>query len=184
LGLYKILLTKGNDTYEKIIETVYDENSISTLAERKEQEALTRTLYNMVEDLAYMVYELGETQNLAKTVMESHPKGKKQAEKLYNSLEDLRKDLVITTGDNYVASAEPELREKMGELYSNVASAYDMVSGAHKLNFELISEEFEKAKDRYATIQNKDGKKFKAFLEKNEIVAPTVLSKEEFLKKN
>lgn len=183
-GQYKIVLTKGKETYEKIIETKYDENSISTLAERKEQEKLTSTLYNMVEDLAFMVYELGETQKLTQTVIESNPKGKKQADKLHSALEELRKDLVITTGDNYVASAEPELREKMGELYSNVASAYDRVSGAHKLNYELISEEFEDAKKRYQSIMDKEGKKFNSFLEKNEIAIPETQTKEEFLKKN
>ena len=183
-GKYKIVLTKGKDTYETVIEAKYDESSITTIAERKEQEALTQTLFDMVEDLAYMVYEINEHQNTAKDVIENHPKGKKAAEKYFNSLEALRKDLVITSGDNYVASAEPELREKMGELYSNVATSYDRVSGAHKLNFELISEEFSKAKMRYEEIKNKEGKKLMSFLEKNDIAKPEVQSKEEFLKKD
>lgn len=183
-GKYKIVLTKGKDTYETVIEAKYDESSITTIAERKEQEALTQTLFDMVEDLAYMVYEINEHQNTAKDVIENHPKGKKAAEKYFNSLEALRKDLVITSGDNYVASAEPELREKMGELYSNVATSYDRVSGAHKLNFELISEEFSQAKIRYEEIKNKEGKKLMSFLEKNDIAKPEVQSKEEFLKKD
>ena len=183
-GSYKIVMTKGKDTYETIIEAKYDESSITTLADRKEQEALTQTLFSMVEDLAFMVYEINQIQDKAKDVMKNYPKGKKDAEKLDNALEELRKDLVITTGDNYVASAEPELREKMGELYSNVASSYDRVSGAHKLNYELISDEFSKAQDRYQAIKNKEGKKFMSFLEKNDIAKPEVQSKEEFLKKD
>ena len=183
-GSYKIVMTKGKDTYETIIEAKYDESSITTLADRKEQEALTQTLFSMVEDLAFMVYEINQIQDKAKDVMKNYPKGKKDAEKLDNALEELRKDLVITTGDNYVASAEPELREKMGELYSNVASSYDRVSGAHKLNYELISDEFSKAQDRYQAIKNKEGKKFMSFLEKNDIAKPEIQSKEEFLKKD
>ena len=183
-GSYKIVMTKGKDTYETIIEAKYDESSITTLADRKEQEALTQTLFSMVEDLAFMVYEINQIQDKAKDVMKNYPKGKKDAEKLDNALEELRKDLVITTGDNYVASAEPELREKMGELYSNVASSYDRVSGAHKLNYELISDEFSKAQDRYQAIKNKEGKKFMSFLEKNDIAKPEIQSKEELLKKD
>ena len=183
-GSYKIVMTKGKDTYETIIEAKYDESSITTLADRKEQEALTQTLFSMVEDLAFMVYEINQIQDKAKDVMKNYPKGKKDAEKLDNALEELRKDLVITTGDNYVASAEPELREKMGELYSNVASSYDRVSGAHKLNYELISDEFSKAQDRYQAIKKKEGKKFMSFLEKNDIAKPEIQSKEEFLKKD
>ena len=180
-GKYKIVLTKGKNTYEHIIDVKYDESSLTSLADRKEQEELTTTVFNMVEDLAYMVYELGETQKKALEVIKSHPKGKKSAQKLYDALEGLRKDLVITTGDNYVASAEPELRERLGDLYSGVASSFDGVSGARAENFKLISEEFNTEKQRYATIMAKEGKKFLAFLEKNDIPAPKVDSKEKFL---
>jgi hypothetical protein len=183
-GKYKIVLNKGKDRFETVIETKYDEKSITTQGERKEQEALTATLFNMVEDLAYMVYEINETQSKANDVIENNPNGKKIAEKFNNALEELRKTLVITTGDNYVASAEPELREKMGELYGNVASTYDGVSSAYKLNFELISEDFETAKIQYEVILAKEGKKFYKFLEKNEIDKPVIKTKEEFLKKN
>ena len=37
-----------------------------------------------------------------------------------SALNELLKELVITSGDNYVAAAKPELREKMGDLYSNI----------------------------------------------------------------
>ncbi|WP_034258339.1 WD40/YVTN/BNR-like repeat-containing protein [Altibacter lentus] len=182
-GTYKVVLTKGKDTYTHTIDVVYDEDSLGTLAERKEQEELTNTLYTMVEDLAYMVHEITATQEKAQDVIANHPKGKKDAQKLYDALESLRKDLVITTGDNYVASAEPELRERMGALYSNVATSYDRVSGALKQNFELISEDFEAAKQRYENIMKKEGEKFMNFLEKNDMTKPSIQPKEEFLSK-
>lgn len=181
-GKYKIVLTKGKNSYEHVIEVKYDESSLTSLADRKEQEELTTTVFNMVEDLAYMVYEIGETQKKAQEVIKAHPKGKKVAQKLYDALEDLRKDLVITTGDNYVASAEPELRERLGDLYSGIASTFDGVSGARAENFKLISEEFNTEKERYASIMDKEGKKFMSFLTKNDIPKPNVKSKEEFLK--
>ena len=102
---------------------------------------------------------------------------------LYDQLEALRKDLVVTSGDNYVASAEPELREKMADLYSKVATDYNKVSGASKANFELISEDFSKGKKRFQDIMDKEGKKFNSFLEKNNIPKAELKSKEEFLKK-
>jgi hypothetical protein len=182
-GTYKVVLTKGNETYSQLIEVKYDEKSLSTLEQRKEQETLTKELYTMVEDLAYMVYEINETQSKAKEVIENNPNGKKIAQKLNDALEALRKDLVITSGDNYVASAEPELREKMADLYSNVATNFNKVSGASRANFELISDNFSKEKKRYAEIIAKEGNKFNTFLEKNNIPKPKVQSKEAFLKK-
>lgn len=183
-GKYKVILTKGKDSYEQVIELKYDDTALTTLAERKEQEELTQTMYTMVEDLAYMVYKINEIQDKTEEVIEQHPKGKKQAQKLYDDLEALRTDLVITTGDNYVASAEPELREKMGDLYSGIATSYDRVSGAQKMNLELITEEFNTAKERFATIMDKQGEKFMSFLAKNEISLPDIKSREEFVKKD
>lgn len=176
-------MTKGNETYIQEIELKYDDKSVTTLEQRKEQEALTQTLYEMVEDLAFMVYEINETQAKALEVIANNPKGKKDAQKLFDALENLRKDLVITTGDNYVASADPELREKMADLYSNVATNFNKVSGASKANYELISDEFSKAKKRYQEIMSKEGKRFYSFLEKNNIPKSELQNKEEFLKK-
>ena len=182
-GNYKIVLTKGKKTYEQIIEVNYDENSITSLAERKEQEALTETLFNMVEDLAYMVYEINGTMDKAKEVIKEDPKGKKKAQQAYNALSTLLKELVVTTGDNYVASAAPELREKMGDLYSNIASTYDKVSGSNRDNFELIAEEFDTAKSKYQEIQNKEVKKFNTYIEKSGKEQTILKSKKEFLEK-
>lgn len=182
-GKYKVILTQGKETYTHDIELKYDEKSITTLEQRKEQEVLTKTMFQMVEDLAYMVYEINETQTQAKEVMANNPKGKKDAQKLFDALENLRKDLVITSGDNYVASAEPELREKMSDLYSNVASNFNKISGASQANFELISDEFSNEKKRYAQIMEKEGKRFNSFLEKNNIPKAKIQSKEDFLKK-
>jgi photosystem II stability/assembly factor-like uncharacterized protein len=183
-GEYKIVMTKGKKTYEHVIELKYDEKSITTLAERKAQEEMTKKLYNMVEDLAYMVYEINAYIDKSDAIIKDNPKGKKKAEQFKSALNSLKKDLVITTGDNYVASAEPELREKMGTLYSSVASSYDRVSGAQMENFELISESFDEAKSRYGNIMDKEGKKFLSFMEKNDIAPVSLRSKEDFLKKN
>ncbi len=183
-GKYKIVMTKGKKTYEHIIEVKYDEKSPTTLAERKEQEELTQTLFNMVEDLAFMVYEINGTLDKAQEVIKDHPKGKKTAQKAYDALNELKKTLVVTTGDNYVATADPEIREKLGNLYSEVANDYGKVTSSRKDNFELISQELNDAKAKYKAIKNKEVKKFFSYLEKNEIELPKLKSKEEFLKKS
>ncbi|MCH2489010.1 MAG: hypothetical protein MK211_02560 [Flavobacteriales bacterium] len=182
-GTYKIVLTKGKETYEHEITLTYDENSLSTLAEREEQQLYTKKLYDMVEEFAYMVYKIETHKAAAQQVIDKHPKGKKTAAKFYDALESLRKDVVVTTGDNYVATAEPELREEMGDLYANVATNYDAVSAAHKLNYELIASEFDEAKARFDAIMEKEGKKFMSFIEKNEVEVPNVQSKEAYLEK-
>jgi len=71
----------------------------------------------------------------------------------------------------------------MGDLYSNIASTYDKVSGSNRDNFELISEEFDTEKSKYQAIKNKEVKKFNSYLEKSGKEQTTLKSKKEFLEK-
>lgn len=183
-GNYKVVLTKGKNTYEHPFEVKYDEKSPTTLAERKEQEALTQKLYTMVEDLAYLVYEVNQHLETADKIIQSDKKGAKIAQNFRDKLQELKEQLVVTTGDNYVASAEPELRERMGELYSSIASNYDRITQSQKENFELINDEFEQAKKKFEIIMKKEGSKFLNYLTKNNIPTPKIQSKEDFLKKD
>ena len=72
-----------------------------------------------------------------------------------STLTDLKQSLVITTGDNYVGSAEPELREKMADLYSKIAGSYDKPYAAELENLSIIEERFTRAKKDYAKIKKK-----------------------------
>ncbi len=180
-GTYKIVMTKKKEVFESTIEVVYDEKTPTTLAARKEQEQLSGELFDMVEELAFLVNEIEETQKFTAKMITDQPAVLKSAQKFQDALEALRKDLVITTGDNYVETAEPELRERMADLYGNVASAYDAVSPSRKDNYILIKEEMAAAKKRYDSIKNKDGKKFKDAVEKAGVTYPTLPTLQEFL---
>ena len=66
--------------------------------------------------------------------------------KMAEKLNALKETLVITTGDNYVGAADPQLREKMAKLYGKVADSYDKPSSADLDNLKIITERFDKAK--------------------------------------
>ncbi|MBT8204996.1 MAG: hypothetical protein KJO20_06440 [Eudoraea sp.] len=145
-GTYKAVVKKGKDTYEHSFELVYDKNSPLSKADRDMKNRITMELYDMVQELAYFVYEIDEM--IAK--MESDDN-----KKMLAKLNTLKESLVITTGDNYVGSAEPQLREKMTNLYSKVASSYDKPTKADFDNLQLITERFDKAKADYAKLKKK-----------------------------
>ena len=50
--------------------------------------------------------------------------------------------MVITTGDNYVGAAEPQLREKLGALYSKIAQGFAPPTNAEKDNMKLLVDRF------------------------------------------
>ena len=77
------------------------------------------------------------------------------AETNIKRLNELKKSLVITTGDNYVGAAKKQLREKMSDLYSKVASSYDKPSANELENLALIENEMKSANKRYSKILKK-----------------------------
>ena len=52
------MIKKGRDTYEKVFNVEYDKNTDLNVDERKMQYEVVMKMYNMVQDLAYLVYEL------------------------------------------------------------------------------------------------------------------------------
>ncbi len=162
-GTYKAVITKGKETFEHSFELVYDPQSPLTPKNREVKNRITMQLYDMTQELAYMVYEVDEL--ITKTK-------EQKSTKINAKLNDLKKTLVVTTGDNYVGAAEPQLREKMADLYSKLASSYDKPSAADLENLGLISDRFVKAKEDLTGIKKKikdmDSLKlmnFKEFLE-------------------
>ncbi len=145
-GTYKVVMKKGKETYEQNIEIIYDPKSDLSLDDRAFMHKTTMKMYDMTQDLAYMVYELDAILEKAQTI---------KNKKLISSLSELKESLVITTGDNYVGSAEPQLREKMSDLFSKIAGSSDIPSNAELENLDIIEERFTKAKNDYAKIKKK-----------------------------
>ena len=79
-------------------------------------------------------------------------------ESFSQELDALKKSLVVTTGDNYVGAARPELREKIAALYSEVADYPGRPSNAQMQNLELLSAQLETAKGERDALTGQLGK--------------------------
>lgn len=183
-GEYKIVIQKGKETYETEVEVRYDKNSVFSKEEHEKQYATTMRLYNMIEELAYMVYEIDEYINHCDQMMAKDAALKKVAVALKDELNTLKKTLVITTGDNYVGTSENELREDMTDLYSTIAEYYGEPSKTQLQNLDKIKGEFEEAKISYQKIKDKAMKKYLTALGKKELQGPQLESFEEYVKKD
>jgi len=144
-GSYKVVITKGKETFEQVIEVVNDEKTGLSDSDIALKDQTTMKLYDMTQELAYLVYELDAYHEAVKD------SDTKLADKLYS----LKETLVITTGDNYVGAAEPQLREKMSNLYSKVAGSYDKPSNAELDNLKIIETRFEEAKLEFNKLKKK-----------------------------
>lgn len=145
-GTYKVVLKKGKETFEHTFDVIYDSKSKLTAEDRTEKHKTTIKMYDMTQDLAYLVYELDAILVKAEEL---------KMKKVVSKLTALKETLVITTGDNYVGSAEPQLREKMTDLYSKIASSYDKASNAELESLSIIEERFGRSKNEYQKIKRK-----------------------------
>ncbi|MEQ9468020.1 MAG: hypothetical protein RLN88_11450 [Ekhidna sp.] len=178
-GTYKVVMQKGKDTYETSVTLVNDPKSNITQEERKANQEAVIKLYNMSEQLAYMVYQIDEI--LAKAEEVKANGGSKSADAVIKELNDLKETLVVTTGDNYVASAEPQLRGKLANLYSKIASGFQAPSASELDNLKLLEERYEKARNDFSYIQSKRVPKMEKFMEGKGMTQIEFKSFEEFI---
>lgn len=143
-GLYTAVIIKGKEVYEHTFEIVNDERSGLSLADRNLKHDIIAKMYKMTEELAFMVYQID-------TFIESL----ETKNKLKSKLNELKKTLVITTGDNYVGSAEPELREKLADLFSKIVQSYDKPSNSELGYLSIVENRYLKAKKDFDKISKK-----------------------------
>ncbi len=183
-GKYKVVIQKGKETYETTVELAYDKNSVFTHEERKKQQDVVWKLYDMMEELAYMVHRLDTYMEHGESMAKENAKLKKTVASMTSEMNALKKTLVITTGDNYVGAAENELREDLGDLYSTIAQYSGAPSSTQMENMQKIQEEMQEARDSMKKIEQKSLKKYLASLSKMELASPELESYEEFVKKD
>ncbi|MDW3192701.1 MAG: hypothetical protein R8G66_10055 [Cytophagales bacterium] len=178
-GTYKVVMTKGKKTYETSMTLINDPESDITAAERQANHATTVKLYDMSQELAYMVYEIDEI--LAKAQEVKDQGGSKSADAVIKDLNALKETLVTTTGDNYVASAEPQLRSKIADLYSKTASSFQAPSASELDNLNLLSERMDKARNDLSFIKSKRVFKMEKYMEGKGITTIQLKTFDEFI---
>ena len=86
-----IILQRGANTNDLVIQ--YDPKSEISLADRKLQEEATKKLYDMAQELAYMVYTLDEYVKIGETVKAKNAQGAKIATPMVNDMAKLKETI-------------------------------------------------------------------------------------------
>ncbi|MFM7193982.1 MAG: WD40/YVTN/BNR-like repeat-containing protein, partial [Bacteroidota bacterium] len=181
-GTYQVVIQKGKDTYTNDLVIEYDSKSEISLADRKASEETTAKLYKMNQELAYLVFEMDELTKVAEGVKATGKAGEKAATPFIGETAKLKETLVVMKGDNYVGAAEPQLREKLADLYSKVASSFYKPSKAELDNFEALDVRFAQGKADFKKIKEKHFPKVTRMLSKDKVSPVTIKSYEEFVK--
>ncbi|MGE0771986.1 MAG: WD40/YVTN/BNR-like repeat-containing protein [Cyclobacteriaceae bacterium] len=180
-GDYKVVMTKGKETYETAVKLVPDPNSLWSDADRARLHATTMKLFNMSQELAYMVYEIDENIAHAEKIAASGASAKKTTQPMIDELNKIKEKLVITKGDNYVGTADPQLREKLANLYSKVASGFTPPSKSELDNLQLLEDQFNKAKSEYSLTKSRRIGKVESLGQKSGLEPPKLKTFDEFI---
>ena len=120
--------------------------------------------------------------------VEAHTKSQSKPAKylvsLNTSLDAIREVCVVTKGDNYVGTGEPQLREKLGDIYSTIGGYYGAPSSSQLENITALKTEYHKQLAAFEKLKGSDLKKFEAELTKAGKPAVVVKSREDFLKED
>lgn len=182
-GTYKIVLKKGKKQYESTVVLQNDPTSLISEKDRIAHNKTTQELFNDMEDLAYLVHKIDQNIKKAEAILKKAPASQKVTSAVVKELNALKETLVVTTGDNYVDEAEPQLREKLSDLYGEVAEQFEKPSFAQLENQEVLKARLNEAKAAYEKINGKQITKFNKYLEKSGETPVKIISKEEFVKK-
>ncbi len=157
-GTYKVKITKASKVYETDLVLKADPKSIHTDEDRKVQNEVAMKLYNMNEELGYVVDQID---NLMPTLTDistklTTSKLKKQfpVEAMTKEMTALKETLVVLKGDNYVGTAEPQLREKISGLYGEVADYAGRPSNAQLANLKVLTDKLNAAKSKVDAWKN------------------------------
>ncbi len=154
-GTYKAVITKGKETFTQTFKVVNDPKSAITAADRKKQKETTKLLFDMNQELAYTVYQIDETVKNIDKLIEKNKDFAKEGAKIKTAYENQKAKMVITTGDNYVGSAEKQLREKLGDLYAKIAQNFNAPSPSQLENLESIKQLFETSINDFKNLKVK-----------------------------
>ena len=121
-GTYTVKMIKGKDTFASTVTIVPEPGSRHSDADRALQGQTARTLYGMVERLAFLVDSLADARDQAKaassTLAEKDPL-RARLGLLADGFEAQRAALVSSQRGEGI-SGEEKLREEIGTLYGNV----------------------------------------------------------------
>jgi photosystem II stability/assembly factor-like uncharacterized protein len=185
-GTYKVKITKGANVFENELILQYDPNSIHTKEDHALQHQTAMKLYNMSEDLAYLVDQMDKMKAGGDTLMPKVNADKKLQKTLgmeawSKDITTLKESVIVTKGDNYVGTAEPQLREKISTLYSEVVGYAGRPSNAQLDNIKVLGDKLTEAMAKFETLKVKMTSLNAALLKAN-LSEIKLRSKEDFMK--
>lgn len=179
-GTYRVKLIKGKTELEGEVSLVADPRSPYSAEDRLLQQRTALEIYDMLEDMAFLVDSLNGLKDGARERAEGLKDGERTARKVEefaDGLEEMRKTLVATR-EGAGISGEEQLRERLGALYGSVNGYEGRPTDSQLDRLASLGRELEEATAAYRAYVDEHLETVNAALGKEELAPLEPLSRE------
>jgi photosystem II stability/assembly factor-like uncharacterized protein len=181
VGTYTVNLIKGDKSYKSTIEVVNDPDSPHNADDLLLRNTTVMHLYNMQEDLAYLVEKINSVKEQANKLIESNSAGSSENElqKLITKLEKLRETLVMTKEGTGII-VDDKLREDLSTIYGQITGFNGKPTESQMQWINALESRLSDANKKGDDIFNSDVSKINSSLEKDGKSKINLLTREQF----
>ena len=152
-GTYKMVLTAGSRTIEGILDLKIHPLCKHSRSDITLQYESSMKLLKMHEDLAFIVENILKVQKDAQKMIDESKGDENTAKELIDKLEEIRVTLVATKEGRI--TGEERLREKLGDVYTNIAFYNGKPSESYLSRIPGIEKEIAEAKAKTDAVYTK-----------------------------
>lgn len=180
-GTYTVKLSVNNKTYDGKLELIQDPKTAISKEDRKLNHETVMTVFNMHEELAFLMEQILSLQKPVKGYLEQNKNAAAFIKEYADSLESVRK-LLVATKEGTAITGEEKIREKLSDLYYGVNFYEGRPSDSQLMRIKGLQKEIDDARKHFETIHNKFTAKMYKELQKSGAKPLTLFSKDDFNK--
>jgi hypothetical protein len=181
-GTYAVRMIKGNDTFPSTVTVVPEPGSRHSDEDRAMQGRTVRTLYEMVERLAFLVDAIAGARDQARTAAAGLADRDPLRSRLLAFAESLdrQRAALVSSQRGEGISGEEKLREEIGLLYGNVNVYEGRPTQSQMDRMSVLDAELTAAIGRFDAFMAKDGVAVNAQLAGKKLPAIRALARDEW----
>jgi hypothetical protein len=181
-GTYAIRMIKGKDTFSSTVTVVPEPGSRHSDEDRAAQGRTVRTLYGMVERLAFLADAITGARDRARAAAAALPDRDPLRVRLSAFSDDLDRQLtaLVSSQRGEGISGEEKLREEIGLLYGNVNVYEGRPTQSQIDRMNVLDGESTAAVGRFDAFMAKDGAALNAQLRRRKLPEIPKLTREEW----
>lgn len=183
-GEYTVRITKNDKIYTGKVTVINDPHSIHTKEAREAQFATMMKLYGMIERTAFIAEQITSMRDSLQQRLSllKDPSATEKTKSLIAALDSLHKTIVAKKSSLF-ADTEPQLREKLADIYGDVSSFPGKPSAEQLKRVASLAQDVENAAKTVKTIMDTQLVSVNKMLQQARVDAVAAISKEEFDKR-